>query len=59
MKWMQDGKSGEVAANELLNPIGQLPLAGSRSEIVGRAVLAPFMDSGHFSASILSCNGMY
>ena len=59
MKWMQDGKSAEAAASELLNPIAQLPLAGSHSELVGRAVLAPFTDSDHFPASILSCNGMY
>ena len=57
MKWTQDGRSGEVDAEELLDPVTQLPLAESRSEMVaGRAVLAPFMDRGHFPATI--CNGM-
>lgn len=39
MKWTQDGRSGEVDAEELLDPITQLPLAESQSEMVaGRAV---------------------
>ena len=59
MKWTQDGRSGEVDADELLDPITQLPLTSSQSEMVGRAVLAPFMDNGHFPATILKCNGMY